>query len=163
MIKMCTAIYNERFRGCKVERDELISEGVYAMCKYSSRYDKGYGVSESTYLYNCACKRMLYYYNKQRKYVDLIHLDEYDYDFVGAEDEKMGNYNNDLERLKAVSIGGKSGKRIIQMIMGDMQICDIAKELGVSRQYVSKVFTKWKNKVNEKYDFINGELVLKKW
>lgn len=161
MYKLSTSVYNTYFKNCQCYRDDLISEGVYAIMLYKDKISDKYEIV-TTYIYKCIYYRMLMFYRKQKKHTDnCVSYDKFDFDISEFDDIDKLNTETDIKEIKTVKTNSDKKDKIINMLLNCETQKNVAKKMRVSAQYVNTVWKEYCEKINKMYKYSNGELVKK--
>lgn len=157
VLAIATAVYNEYFRGFSEWREDLIAEGVLGILVCEQRYDATKG-KLVVYAWRSAWGRMMSYAKDECK-AKLGRVDLEDVDNYVSEPFKSCLEETDIiEELGQVRMRKELHNAIVERMLSGERECDVAEKLGVSRQYVSLAWNKWKQKVHSQFDFIDGNI-----
>jgi DNA-directed RNA polymerase specialized sigma24 family protein len=163
MYRVVRAVRSKYFSGCREKWEDLESEGLLALCEAEVSFDESYGVSFLTYGWRCVWCAMMKYLRASEKYERLLADTNGDIECYFVEEDCDVCVCDDVMKMIADASGVMSPKAnlIANELLGGKKQCDIADKFGVSRQFVNEIFSKIKENVREKYDYINGELIEK--
>lgn len=157
VLAIATAVYNEYFRGFSEWREDLISEGVLGILVCEQRYIKSRG-KFIVYAWRSAWGRMMTYAKGECK-AKLGRVDVDDLESVAYEPFRSGIEERELvDELGEVRLRNELHNAIVERMLGGERECEVAKRMGVSRQYVSNVWNRWKRAVHSKFDYIDGNI-----
>lgn len=135
------------------EAEDLVQEGIMGIVRARERYEAGRGASFTTYAYKSARNAICRYLKKEAEWRRHVVSCEYDV----AVETSEGFAEGYIEEIREW-LGLKEGTIGAEIMKGRRQ-SDIAKEFGVSRQLVSKEFSKIKKMVLSRYELKGGELI----
>lgn len=157
VLAIATAVYNEYFRGFSEWREDLIAEGVLGILVCEQRYDATKG-KLVVYAWRSAWGRMMSYAKVECRAklgrVDLTEVDNY----ISEQFKSCLEETDIIKELGQVRMRKELQNAIVERILSGERECDVADKLGVSRQYVSLAWNKWKRKVHSRFEFIDGNI-----
>lgn len=158
VLAIATAVYNEHFSGCREWRDDLIGEGVLGILVCEQKYNPSKG-KFIVYAWRSAWGRMMSWVKGEcRHRVGEVDLE--DLDIVASEPFCSGVEWDDIRgELGQVRMKKQLHNAIVSALLDGERPSDIAGRLGVSRQYVSEVWKRWKQKVAENFELVEGNIV----
>lgn len=162
VVKLVASVYLREFaRFRRFEKADAISEGVLAVYENAEMYDEGKG-SFSTFVCMMARYGILEYMRREsrekNRWVELGELEDY----LGYEYSFSDLNREDVKKVLEVADGmSEREKGIILEFAKGKNGTQVAKERGCSKQNVSHVFTRFKNKCREKYKIEDGAVVEK--
>lgn len=149
---------------CKCEYEDLIQTGWVAVLKCLNNYNAESGVLFSTYCYKAISNDLIYEENRERKHLSKYTKDgECEVNLMSKDIEFEGSYgtkstfesiipNDEWEVSKQVIFKeltpevyklaetlNPSPRRVVLDYLAGKRQCDIAREMGVTYAYVSKV------------------------
>lgn len=170
MMAMAGEIYRRRFSGQAVcSRDDLIMEGVAGIIEAGERYDGG-RASFTTYAWWCALWQMLRFFKAEKERLGQVSLNDEVGDGIELGDilfntewEGKNNDNDDNKIIGGlIKVAKDKSCKDFEILMGLLEgkkQREIAKDFGVTKQSISKVFCNFKDYVRENYDVVDGEIV----
>lgn len=157
VLAIATAVYNEHFRGFSEWREDLIAEGVLGILVCEQRYDATKG-KLVVYAWRSAWGRMMSYAKDEcRAKAGRVGLEDVD-NYVNEPFKSCIEETEIIEELGQVRMRKELHNAIVELMLSGERECDVAEKLGVSRQYVSLAWNKWKQKVHSRFDFVNGNI-----
>lgn len=163
MIAFATKVYNKHFTRCRVDRDDLIMEGVVGILDYQGNYDENKGTL-ATYLWKCAYCRMLTFYREQKKYFS--HKDEIDKAMYVETNEKNPLETvfiyDDMGMIENYKGDSKFKRGIVDDVIKLGSQNKVAKKHGITHQYVSLIWRKFISDVRENCEMVDGVIEHKK-
>lgn len=158
ILAIATAVYNEHFSGCWAWREDLIGEGVLGILVCEQKYNPSKG-KFVVYAWRSAWGRMMAFVNTEcRHRVGRVELA--DLDAVANEPFKSGIEWEDIRcELGQVRMRKELHNAIVSALLDGQRPSDVSCRLGVSRQFVSEVWKRWKDKVTSEFDFVEGNIV----
>lgn len=146
------AYYKDRTGQFFIDNEEdLIQEGFVGLIEASKKYDPNSSASFGTFAYIFIRGKMLNYFNKNRQYLTDAALSVVDYenpydpdllvDPYDAVDTSISDQFAELNLDKIVP-GSSDHRKMVDLYMLGFTYSQIARHLGVSRQYVSMEFKK---------------------
>lgn len=150
----------------QMEHDDYASEGMYGLIKAARTYDKSKKAKFSTYASMCIKNEILMYLRKNKKNKFTCSLD------MALSEDENGNtltvgaiigdtssfdeYDNNEFFINATNIVlnylKNKERTVILYRMGDFTQRTIAKMLGISQSYISRIEKKARRKMKECYD-----------
>lgn len=167
VLAIARGIASARFRGVARDiRDDLVSEGVVAILEARGRYSAESGVKFSTYAWACAEKKMVEYYVREAKRLGVEAEDFFETNCDLSYDGEYDVFNELknaelLEKMMGCVGRGRSvgvKRKILFHLLEGEKMSGIAEQLGLSRQWVYKLFNQIKEEMLHKYTYKNGEL-----
>ena len=158
ILAIATAVYNEHFSGCCAWRDDLIGEGVLGILVCEQKYNPSKG-KFIVYAWRSAWGRMMAFVNTEcRHRVGRVELE--DLDTVANEPFKSGIEWDDIRgELAEVRFRKQLHNAVVAGILDGERQCDLARKLGLSTQCVGEIWKRWKRRVVEQLDFVEGNIV----
>ena len=137
--------------------DEYYEVGVIGLCKAAISYNSNFGFTFSTYACKCIENGVKLEFRNQSKRIHpdmLIYIDEVDEEnntYLQIPCPKSNVENNAIAEMyiqKIIDTMNDRDKIIIQMIFDGFTQTEIASEMSMSRGNVSRIFRKFKSKIN---------------
>lgn len=157
VLAIATAVYNEHFSGCREWREDLIGEGVLGILVCEQKYEPSKG-KFIVYAWRSAWGRMMAWFKCECRH-KVGKVDIEDLDFVASEAFGEEVEWDDIRcELGQVRMRKAVHNAIVASLLDGERPSDVAERLGVSRQYVSEVWRRWRDKVAEKFKYVGGNI-----
>lgn len=157
MYALAGAIYRDKFKGCAIERDVLLQEGVIGILRAEKNYDASRG-DFRTFAYSYALWGMMDYYNKEKSEVfSCSPLD--DYIAVLKCDMVIEDNGYGLDKICEGVFKDEKKKAIVGLYFENKNYSEIGRCVGVSKQRVGKVLAEMKTRVRDKYIYRDDNIM----
>lgn len=158
-----TDIYNKWFKRFKCYRDDIIMEAVSGILRAEGKYDESKGYAFSTFVYKCAKNSVVAFLMRESRFSEIVaDVDLDDVDFMCECDFYVDDcdYAGGINKLKEWADNLKPNMRAVAINMLNGKKCQtIANEYGVSRQRISEISNRVKDKIRDNFRFVEGDVL----
>lgn len=116
-----------------IEREELINEGLYWLCKCASKYDSSRGVKFSTFAYRCVKRHLKdYLINFYDKRIETVEIDTYK-DVPVYDDYKIDT-SEEMKEFLLKYLKEKQAKMVIDYYFNNLSWEEVAQKYGYANR-----------------------------